>query len=124
MEAQVFEQQSLTLFQFERHFFGFRADTVRAEADVFAAGEFLVEQHAQAFGNRLEAHLRIGFALRTAEMGGQDKARAVAQSVFDGGQGFADAGVVHDAAIVEWDVEIDAHEDAMIVERTDRESKA
>ena len=33
------------------------------------------------------------------------------------GQSFADARVVHDAAVVERNVEIDAHEDAAIVER-------
>ena len=47
----------------------------------------------------------------------EDEAGAVTQSVLDAGQGFADAGVVHDAAVVERDVEVDAHEDAAIVER-------
>ena len=50
-------------------------------------------------------------------MRGEDEARAVTQSVLDAGQSFADAGVVHDAAVVERDVEVDAHEDAVIVER-------
>ena len=50
-------------------------------------------------------------------MGGQNQARSMPQSVFDGGQGFADSGIVHDAAIVEGDVEIHAHENTMVVER-------
>ena len=46
----------------------------------------------------------------------KDKARAVTQRVFDTGKSLANACVVHDAAIVERDVEVDAHEDATIVE--------
>ena len=50
-------------------------------------------------------------------MRSEDEARAVAQRVLDRGQRFADARVVHDAAVVERDVEVDPHEDAVIVER-------
>ena len=117
VEAEVFEQQGLAFFQLARHFFGFGADALGTEADVLAARQFLVEHHAQTFGDGLEAHLGIRLAFGTAEVRGENEARAVAQSVLDGGQGFADAGVVHDAAVVERDVEIHAHEDAAVVER-------
>jgi hypothetical protein len=50
-------------------------------------------------------------------VGGEDEAGSVTESVLDAGQSFADAGVIHDAAVVEGDVEVDAHEDAVIVER-------
>ena len=50
-------------------------------------------------------------------MRGKNEPRAVAQRVLDGGQGFADARVVHDAAVVERDVKVDAHENAVVVER-------
>ena len=46
--------------------------------------------------------------------------RAPAQGVLDSGQSFADAGVVHYPAVFERDVEIDAHEDAVIVEGRSR----
>ena len=117
MEAQILQQQGLALFQSSGHLLGFGADAVGTEADVFSARQFLVQQHAQAFGRRLEAHRRIGLALGPAKMGDQDQPRPVAQRVFDGGQGFADAGVVDDAAVFERDIEIDPHEDAVIVER-------
>src|ERR1019366_6669421 len=117
VEAQVFEQQRLAFFEFERYFFGFRPDTVGAEAHVFSARQFFIEQHAQTLGHRLQAQLGIGVAFGTAEVRRQDQARAVTQSVLDAGQGFANARVVHDPAVVERDVEVHTHEDAVIVER-------
>ena len=117
MEAEVFEQERLALFQLAGHFFGFYSDTIGAEAHVFAAGEFFVEQHAEAFGYRLQAHLGIGFAFRAAKMGGENQARTMPQGVFDSGQGLANASVVHDPAIVEGNVEIHAHENSVVVER-------
>ena len=49
-------------------------------------------------------------------MRGKNEAGAVTQSVLDGGKSFTDASVVHDAAVFERDVEVDTHEDAMVVE--------
>ena len=117
VEAEVLQQQGLALFQLPGHLLGFGADAVGAESYVFSARQFLVQQHAQTLGCRLEAHRGIGFSLGPAEMGDQNQPCSVAESVFDGGEGFADAGVVDDAAIFERDVEVDAHEDAVIVER-------
>src|SRR5260370_25683623 len=59
----------------------------------------------------------MGLAFGPAQVRGEDEAGSVTQSVLDAGQGFADARVVHDAAVVERDVEVDAHEKAMIVQR-------
>ena len=50
-------------------------------------------------------------------MGDQNQPRAVTQGILDGRQSFADASVVDDAAVFERDVEVDPHEDAVIVER-------
>ncbi len=96
VEAQILQQQRLAFFELEGHFFGFGAYALGAEADVFAARQFFVEQHAQALGDRLEAQLGIRLAFGTAQVRREDEARAVAQSVFDAGQGFADARVIHD----------------------------
>ena len=117
VEAQVLEQQRLALFQLRRDFLGFRADALGTEADVLAARQFLVEQHAQPLGHRLQTHLGIGLALGPAQVRSQNQARPVAQRIFDGGQGFADAGIVHDAPVFQRHVEIDAHENAVAVER-------
>jgi len=54
---------------------------------------------------------------RRSAAGLRDQASAMTQGVLDAWQGFADARVVHNAAIVERDVEVDAHEDAVIVQR-------
>jgi len=50
-------------------------------------------------------------------MRGQYQPGAVPQRVFDRGQRLADAGIVHDAAIVERDIEVDPHENSLIVQR-------
>ena len=117
MEAQIFQQQGLALFQLSGHLLGFRADAFGAEAHVFSARQLLVQQHAQAFGRRLQAHRQIGLSLGPAKMGDQDQPRPVTEGVLDRGQGLADAGVVDDPAILERDIEIHPHEDAVIVER-------
>src|SRR5208282_4974903 len=117
VEAEVLKQQGLAFLELERHLFGLGPDALGAEADVFAARQFLVEHHAETLGDGFETQLWIRLAFGTAQVRREDEARAVTQSVLDGGQGFADAGVVHDAAVVERDVEVDAHEDATIVER-------
>ncbi len=55
VEAEVFEQQGLAFLELERHFFGFGTNALGAEANIFAARQFFVEQHAQTFGDGLEA---------------------------------------------------------------------
>src|SRR5271154_6693947 len=111
MEAKILEQQGLALFQFAGYFFGFGTDALGTETHVFSAGQFFVEQHAEPLGNRLEAEQGIGPALGASEMRGENEASAVTQGVLNGGESFADAGIVHDAAVFEGDVEVDAHED-------------
>ena len=117
VEAQVLEQQRLALFQLGGDFFGFRANALGTEANVLAARQLLIEQHAQPLGHRLQAHLGIGLAFGPAQMRSQNQARSMAQSIFDGGQSFADARVVHDAPVFERHVEVNAHEDPVAIER-------
>jgi hypothetical protein len=50
-------------------------------------------------------------------MGGKDQTGAVTQRVLDAGQSFTDTRVIHNATVIERDVEVDTHEDAVIVER-------
>ena len=47
-------------------------------------------------------------------MRAEDDLGFVAESIFDGGEGLADAGVVGDDAVFERDVEVDADEDALV----------
>ena len=110
MEAQVLQQERLAFFQLSCNFLRLGPNTLGTEADVLAARQFFVEQHAQPLRHRLQAHLRIGLALRPAQVRCQNQARSVTQGVLDGGQGFADAGVVHHAPVFQRHVEIDAHE--------------
>ena len=117
VEAQVFQHERLPAFQLVRHLLGLRANTVRRKANVLAAPQDAIEQDAQPLGYRLQAHLGIGLALGPPEVRRQYQARAVPQRVLDAGQRLANARVVHDAAVVERDVEVNAHENAFVVQR-------
>src|SRR5207249_5309461 len=73
MESEVLKQQSLSLLQFASHFFCFEPNTVGTKAYVFAARQFSIEQHAEAFGHSLQTHFRILLALRASEMRSQNE---------------------------------------------------
>src|ERR1700726_1965641 len=62
METKIFEQKSLALLKFERHFFGFFANTLGTKPNVFSTRQFFIQQHAQAFRNRLQAQFWIRLA--------------------------------------------------------------
>jgi hypothetical protein len=46
----------------------------------------------------------------------KNQARTMSERILDGGEGFTDASVVHDPSIFQGNVEIHAHEDAVIVQ--------
>src|SRR6202045_3263431 len=77
VETKIFQQKSLALLKFERHFFGFFANTLGTETNVFSARQFFVQQHAKAFGNRLEAQFWIRLAFWASQVRSEDEARAV-----------------------------------------------
>ena len=117
VEAEVLQQQRLAAFQLFGHFFGLYANAVGRKANILAATQNIVNQNAQPLGDRFEAHLGIGLAFGPSQVGSENQTRAMPQRVFDRRQGFANARVVHDTSIVEWDVEVNTHKDALIVER-------
>src|SRR4051812_33177566 len=114
MKAEIFEQQRLSAFKLLRQLFGADTHAIRREANVAVEAKFVIEQYAQALGRRLEAHLWIRLAFWTAEMRGEDQLGAALQRVFDGGQRLADTCVIGDPpTIVERNIKIDTHEDAL-----------
>ena len=117
MEAQILQQQRLPTLQLVGHLLRLHANTVGRKSHVLAAPQSVVKQDAQPLGHRLHAHFGIGLALGTPEVRRQDEPRAMAQRVFNAGQRFPDAGVIHHAAVIERNVEIHAHEDALVVQR-------
>src|SRR5215470_15779507 len=117
MKAQILEQERLAFFELASHFFRLNADAVGTETDVFSPCQYAVEHHAQPLGNRLQAHLCVGFAFGPTQMRSEDQPRTMAQRMLDGWKRLANAGIVHDAPIFKWDIEIHAHENAMFVER-------
>src|SRR5947207_3129082 len=114
MEAQILKKQRLSLLEFERHLLGLGADTVRTEANVLASCEVAIKHHSETFSHRLETHFWIGLALGTSKMRSQNQTRSMSKSVLDGGQCLAHARVVHNAAVVEGNVEVNPHENAAV----------
>ena len=116
MEAEVFQQEGLAGFEVGGHLGGDLADAVGREGDVLVVAEDVVEQDAQVVDDGAQAHGLDGLALGAAEVRAEDDLGLVAESVLDGGEGLADAGVVGDDAVLEGDVEVDADEDALVGE--------
>ena len=83
--------------------------------DVEGAGDGLVEELREADGDGQHAHRLDDLAVGAAEVGDEDDDCLAVAEVGDGGEGGADAGVVEDLLrfLVDGDVEVDAHEDAL-----------
>ena len=92
MEAQVFEQQHVAVFERLGRGFGFRTDAIGRE------GHGLAEQLRQARGRGFQAHFGIGFALGPAQVRGQNQPAAALHNVLNGGQRGLDARVIRDFA--------------------------
>ena len=125
MEAQVFEEQHLAGLELARHLGRDLADAIGREGDVEGIADVVIEKHAQAVDDRTQAVFRVGLALGTAEMRGEDHLGLMSERVLDGRQRLADAGVVGDLGSVfaKRDIEINADEDVLVlqIEVADRE---
>ena len=117
VKAKILQQQRLTFFELHSDLLRFGTHTVRAEAHIFAACQFLIQDHTQPLGNRLQTHLQIRFSFGPAQVRSENQSRSVPQRIFDGGQGFADTGVVHNSSVFQWNIEVDAHKDTVTVQR-------
>ena len=114
MKTQILQQQHLAGLKLLRHLLGFRADAIRREAHVLIGIHIFIQQHAQPFGDALQAHLRIGFSLGPSQMRGQNHVRFLFERVLDGRQSLADTRVIADESIFsERDIEIHADEEAL-----------
>jgi hypothetical protein len=116
VEAEVLEQEGLAGFEVGGHLAGDDADAVGGEGYVLVVAEDVVEQATKMGDKGSEAHGVDGLALRAAEVRAEDHLGLVAESVLDGGESFANAGVVGDDAVFEGDVEVNADEDALVGE--------
>ena len=107
MKSKIFQQHHAAAFRFVHLLNG----CLRLLADaVVRKRDGAPEQPAHRRHHRLQAVLRIHLALRTAEVRGQDRRRAVVQRVRDRRQRRSDARVVADFAVFERHVEVDADE--------------
>ncbi len=111
-EADVLKQHDITV--------GHRAHlglSIGADAAV-GLGDGLAQQLAQAGRHRREAHVLFHFTFGATEVGRKDHLGALAGQIIDGGQRRADAGVIGDGAgIVEGNIEIHPHQNALTAQR-------
>jgi hypothetical protein len=114
MEAEVFKEEWLAGFEIGGHLASDGSDAVGGEGYVFVIAEDVVEQAAEVIDKGAQAHGFNGLALGAAEVGAEDDFGLVAESILDGGEGLADAGVVGDDAVLEGNVEVDADEDSLV----------
>ena len=114
--AEVLKQEHLAGFELAGKLGGHFADAVGGEGHIDRFAEFLVEEFAEAQGDRAQRVLWIGLALGTAEVRGQNDLGLAPEGVDDGGQRGHNAGVVGDGGAVfsERHVEVDADEDALV----------
>ena len=117
VKAQILEQQRLAFFQLASHLFRFNPHAVWAESHVLARCQLAVEHHAQTLRHRLQTHLGIRLAFGPPQMRCKDQARAMPQCVLNTGQGFANARVIHYPPVIQRNVEVDTHENSVIIQR-------
>ena len=107
VEAQVLEQQHAAGRQRRDRLVGGRPDAVVGERDRRA------EEGGERVGDRAQAHVRDALAVGAPEVRHQDHLRVLLAQVLDGRQRLAEALVGLDLAVLEGDVEVDAHDDAL-----------
>jgi hypothetical protein len=110
VEAEVLEEQDLTVLEVLHELLHPVADAVVGEDDV------LLQQLGQALRRGLEGELLpiLGLPLRAPQVRGQDHLRLVVDGVADRRERSPDPRVVgHPPLLVEGDVEVDADEDAL-----------
>jgi hypothetical protein len=111
VKAQVFQQHQLAGSQVTDELLGRVTDAIIGQVHVLA------EQLAQTQRHWLQAEGGVRFAVRSAQVRGEQHARARADRLFDRRQRGADAFVVGDLArLGERHVEIDADEHALIIQ--------
>ena len=117
VKAGVFQQQHLAGLQGGAQGGDFLADAIRGEH------HHLAEDFAEQRRGRGQRELRIGPALRPAEVGAEDQLRTAGEQMLDRRNRALDAGVIGDDAVLERDIEVHTHEDflAVDVEVADRE---
>jgi hypothetical protein len=114
MEAEVFQKERLTGFKVSSHLAGDRAHAIGGEGDVFVVAEDVIEKAAKMRNERAQAHGLDWPTFGAAEMGAEDDLCLVPECVLDGRERLANAGVVGDDAVLQWDVEVDTDEDALV----------
>ena len=118
VEAEVFEQQHLAVFELIRELARKVANTVGREGDVHLFADGVVEHDAEAIDDGPQAVLRARLALGTAEVGAENDLGAMTKCELDGRQGFADARVIEDFSAVfgERYVEINADQHMLMLQ--------
>ena len=115
VEAEVFQQQRLTLFEIRNKLSRNLADAIRGKAYVLVFTEDVVQQFTQTINYWAQAECGNDLALGAPEVGAEDDAGLAAEGVLNSWYGLADAGVVEDLVAIfrKRHVEVDADEHAL-----------
>ena len=81
---------------------------------VFGEGDGGAEESGERVGDGAERHVGDALAVGPPEMRHQDHLRVLAAQVVDGRERFAQALVRFDLAVLQGNVEVDAHDDALV----------
>src|SRR6185312_791874 len=111
VEAEVLEEEHAAGGERGDRLLGGGADAVIGEGDGRA------EEGGEGVGDRAEAHVGHALAVRPPEVRHQDDLRVLLAQVLDGREGFAEPLVALHLPVLEGDVEIDAHDDALAADR-------
>jgi hypothetical protein len=122
VKAKIFKQQRLAGLEVANHLGGDISDAIGGEGNVLILAEDVIEQFSQTIDDGTKAHGGYNLALGAAQMRAEDDAGLAPEGVLDGGNGFANAGVVGDAGSAigtigrERNIEVDADENTFIGE--------
>src|SRR5574341_1329409 len=101
MEAQIFEQQNISILQsvgLTQYLF---THTVGRHLNLFP------KKSTESCCHRLETHLGVGLAFRPAKVRCKQNSRSLGQSVLNGRKTGSDAGVIRDlASFIEGNIEV------------------
>ncbi len=107
VKARVFQHQHLARFQLAGRFFCQRPDAVLHERNL------LSQQLRQAHCRRAHRIFRFRSFFRPSQVRAQDDRRYVIQQILDGGQRGPDTGIVRYLSVLDRNVEIHPHQDAL-----------
>lgn len=118
MEAEVFKQKHLTIFELVGELARKIANTVRRERDIYLFADSVVEHDTEAVDDRAQTVLRIRLAFGAAQVRAEYDLGAMAEREFDRRESFPDARVVKDFGAIfgQGHIEVDTDQYMLVLQ--------